>query len=57
MVSEVDSAVLNTLLGRELTAWELCDGGMHFQLDDGRTLILTGSFALAVFKTMPKVVH
>ena len=53
-LNEPDEAVMDGVVGRTLTGWKQCEGGMHFTLDDGRVLIVAGSFVLAVFRPVEK---
>ena len=56
-ISDLDEAVMNGLVGRTLTGWQQCEGGMHFTLDDGRVLLFVGAFVISVFKPGPTSVH
>ena len=56
-LNEPDEAVLNGTIGRTLTGWQQCEGGMHFVLDDGRVLMVVGKFVIAVFKPELGSVH
>ena len=57
MANEINEKVLNSVLGRSLAGWRLCDDGMHFTLDDGSVLIVEGDFAIAVFRPTKEVSH
>lgn len=48
---------MNSILGRCLVGWRMGDDGMHFTLDDGRMLIFTGVFEIAVYSAEDTVVH
>lgn len=49
--------VLNGIMGRALVGWHLGDGGIHFDLDDGRVLVLAGAFVVAVYAAEENVLH
>ena len=48
---------MNSILGRCLVGWRVCDGGMHFTLDDGRLVIFSGDFVIAIYSSEDAVVH
>ena len=52
-----NDALLNGLMGRALVNWHVGDGGMHFALDDGRIVIFSGVFAIAVMQAEENVLH
>ena len=57
MANDADEAVMNGLIGRQLLGWSMQEDGMHFDLDDGRVVVIAGVFALAVFTPKSVVVH
>jgi len=57
MSNETDVTVMDGLIGRALIGWSMQDDGMHFDLDDGRVVVIAGMFALAVFTPKSVVVH
>lgn len=57
MANTSDETVMNGLLGRLIVGWNMQDDGMHFELDDGRSIVLTGVFCLAVFTPTEKNIH
>ena len=44
-------------MGRTLKGWHIGDGGIHFDLDDGRVVIFSGSFVVAVYQAEENVLH
>lgn len=48
---------LDSLMGRSIVEWSLCDEGMHFTLDDGRSVIFAGAFVIGIYAAEDAVVH
>lgn len=48
---------MNGLMGRTLKGWHLGEEGMHFDLDDGRTVIFSGVFVIAVMNAEEPCLH
>ena len=57
MSNTSDETVMNGLLGRSIVGWSMQDDGMHFDLDDGRVIVVAGVFALSVFTPRATNVH
>ena len=49
--------VLDGLVGRRLVAWHLGDGGIHFDMDDGKVVIFSGAFVIAVMAAENERLH
>ena len=45
-----ESCNLDGIMGRCLVEWHIGEDGLHFDLDDGKVLILTGAFIIAIMK-------
>lgn len=46
-MNQLDSEdILNSLVGHRFIEWGKGDGGYHFTLDDGRTVIMVGYMAI-----------
>ena len=57
MSNTSDKRVMDGLIGRLIVGWNMQDDGMHLDLDDGRIIVLSGVFALAVFTPQATNVH
>ena len=57
MTPVADSLALDSIIGRCLMEWHIGDDGLHFDLDDGKVLILTGAFVVAVMKPIECPLH
>lgn len=52
-----DKHALDSIIGRVMVAWHLGEDGMHFDLDDGKILIISGAFVVAVMKPVECPLH
>lgn len=57
MTNNINEIVMNGVIGCSLTGWSMQDDGMHFDLDDGRVIVIAGVFALVVFNPRAEVFH
>ena len=57
MTPVADNHALDGIMGRCLMEWHIGDDGLHFDLDDGKVLILTGAFVVAVMKPVECPLH
>ena len=57
MEPESNAEVLNGIIGRSLVSWHVGEGGIHFNLDDGRIVIFSGAFVIAVYAAEENVLH
>lgn len=56
-IDHVEAEVLDTLMGHAISGWHLGDGGIHFDLDDGRVVIFAGVFILSVLQAEEPCLH
>lgn len=54
---QTDAELMDSMLGRMLTHWSIGDGGLHFTLDDGRTVIFAGHFVIAIMDSEEPCLH
>ena len=56
-MTELNSEILDGLVGRQIQGWTEGDDGIHFQLSDGRMAIISGTFWIAVVKYPDDIIH
>ena len=56
-MDQAESDLLDSVIGRMVSAWHLGDGGLHFTLDDGRTVIFAGSFVVGIMEAEESCLH
>ena len=56
-LTESNEDLLNSLRGRAIVDWHMGDGGMHLDLDDGKVVIFSGAFVIAVMGAEIEVLH
>lgn len=49
--------MVRTLLGRRINGWYVKDGGMHIDLDDGRTVVVAGAFVVGIMEADKSHLH
>jgi len=49
--------VMDGLMGHAMTSWHIGDEGMHVELDDGRMVIFSGMFVIAVYEPEEQRLH
>lgn len=58
MNSEVSNEdILNDLIGKSIVDWHMGDGGIHFDMDDGKVVIFSGAFVIAVMGAEENALH
>lgn len=50
-------AILQSMLGRAITNYHMGEDGLHFELEDGRTVIFAGVFVIGVMEADEQVLH
>ena len=56
-MTDVNSDILDTLVGRQIEGWKEGDDGIHFTLSDGKLAIISGTFWIAVVNYPDETVH
>lgn len=59
-MDEANSEVLDGLLGRSIQDWNVGDGGMHLELDDGRVVVFAvvgGLLVVGVYSGADSAIH
>ena len=54
---DTNEVLLDSIKGRKLVDWHIGDGGIHFDLDDGKVVIFSGAFVIAVMCAENEVLH
>lgn len=57
MADGEEPEVLTDLKGRRIRAVTVTEDGMHIDLDDGRTVVIAGSFCVAVMAPRDMALH
>lgn len=46
-------AILEQAKGHAISGGEVTHDGLHFTLDDGKTIIISGEFVIAIYRVEP----
>ncbi len=55
--SDAESEVMEGILGHVISKYQVTPEGMHFFLDDGRIVLFSGTFFIAVYSAEAHSVH
>lgn len=56
-MNEEAKAILNSMVGRVVADFHIGEDGLHFHMEDGRTVIFAGVFVIGMLEADEKVLH